>query len=182
MQRRKRDPRLAVLRPQTGCRTGRLVRLSAGSPLRPANYLVVAPGGRRQTSHRSTPQLFLGGSSKARIPPSAGWVQGCALPPKTRQQEGIPINKFWLRAASPSMRSFAQTTSSQMGWRSESPATPHAKRRWSSESAANLPEGALCEGEGKAAPTPCSTDAKAWTVASEIPSVANHVAGGASVG
>ena len=46
---------------------------------------------------------------------------------------------------------------SHLGGRSTSPTTLHAKRRWSSKSAATLPEGAVGEGEGRAAPTPAAT-------------------------
>ena len=70
----------------------------------------------------------------------------CDLPLNNRWQEGIPLNKVCLRVVSPSMRPFAQSTFSQMGGRSESPSTPHVNQRWSSESAATLPEGALGEG------------------------------------
>ena len=54
----------------------------------------------------------------------------CALPQKTRRQEGIPLNKVWLRVARPSMRPFARASSSQMEGRSASTATPHEKWRW----------------------------------------------------
>ena len=85
------------------------------------------------------------------------------------------------------MHPFARATYSHMGGRSKSPATLHAKLRWSNVSAATLLEGVVGEGEGRAAPTPaaatpCSAAAKAWTVASESPSVVNPGAGGAAVG
>ena len=81
----------------------------------------------------------------------------CALPPKTLWKQGIPLNKVWLKVASPSMRPFARATSSHMGERSKSPATPHAKRRWSSEISATLPEDALGEGGGRSAPNLVAT-------------------------
>ena len=111
----------------------------------------------------------------------------CTLPPNTLHQEGIPLNKVWLRVTSPSMQPFAWDTSSHMGGRPKYPATPHAKGGWSSKSAATLPEGGLGEGEGGATPTPvattpCSAAANTWNMASERPSVANLGAGGAAVG
>ena len=62
-----------------------------------------------------------------------------SLPSKTRRQEGSPLNKVWLRVARPSMHPFVQATSSQMRGGSESPATLHSKRRWSSKIVATLP-------------------------------------------
>ena len=111
----------------------------------------------------------------------------CALPPKTRQQEGSPLNKVWLRVTSPLMRPFKRTTSSQMGGRSASSATLYASWRWSSESAATVPRGAMGEGEGREAPTPatttpCSAAVKLWTAESDIPSDTNPGAGYAAVG
>ena len=76
------------------------------------------------------------------------------------------------------MHPFTQDTYSYMGEMSESTATLHMKQRWSNKIAATLPEGALGEGGNMAAPTPaastpCSADVKgkAWTMASESPSV-----------
>ena len=85
------------------------------------------------------------------------------------------------------MRTFLQATSSQMGGRSKSPSTPHSKQRWIIKSAATLPEVALGEGEGRAAPTPaaitpCKADVKAWTVSSKSPRTVNPGAEGADVG
>ena len=74
-------------------------------------------------------------------------------PPKTRRKEGSPLNKVWLRVASPSMRPFMGATSSHMGGRSAYPVTPHVKQRWSSESVATLTKGAMSEGEGGDDPT-----------------------------
>ena len=108
-------------------------------------------------------------------------------PPKTRRKEGSPLNKVWLRVASPSMCPFARSTSSHMGGRSASPATLHAKHSWISENAATLHEGAMCKGEGRAAPTPatttpCRSAAKAWTAESNSPSAVNPGTGGAARG
>ena len=102
----------------------------------------------------------------------------CALPPKTRQQEGIPLKKVWLRVASPYVRPFTRSTSSQRGVRSSYFATQHVKQRWSNKSAATLPGGATGEGECSAAPTnaattPCSAAAKEWMVVLDIPKAAS---------
>ena len=111
----------------------------------------------------------------------------CDLSSKTCRQEETPLNKVLLRVASPFMRPFAWATSSHMGGRSEYPATPHSKRRWSIDSSATLPGSGLGEGENRAAPTPaattpCSAATKAWTVALESPRVANTDAGGEAAG
>ena len=105
-------------------------------------------------------------------------VLKCALPPNILQQEGIPLNKVWLRVASPYMRPFIRATSSHMGGRSTSPATPHANPKWISKSATTFPEDAVGEGKSRDTPTiavtnPCSVAEKAQTAALEILSAAN---------
>ena len=72
------------------------------------------------------------------------------------------------------MRPFTRATPSQIGCRSASPAAFHVKRRWSSYSVANPPEGAVFKGAGRATPTPVATTpfsaaSKAWNSVSEIP-------------
>ena len=111
----------------------------------------------------------------------------CALTPKTRRQEGSPLNKVWLRLTSPYMLTFTQDASSHIGGRSTSPDTSHAKQRCSSKRAATLPEGKMGKGEGRADPTlasttTCSAAENAWTDASDSPSTANPGARGAAVG
>ena len=70
---------------------------------------------------------------------------------------------------------------------SASPTSLHAKWRWSSDSAAILPEGVTGKGVGRAAPvtattTHCKAAARAWTSASEITKTASPFAGVGSVG
>ena len=82
----------------------------------------------------------------------------------------------------PSVRPFTQASSSQMGVRSASPSTLYVNQRWSSNSAATLPESAAGEVEGRVAPipisvTPFSSVANAWTAALEIPKSTNPCAG-----
>ena len=139
-------------------------------------------------------------------PPSAGWVQvgvcqGHVLekcqeleggikvrpPPKILHHKGIPLSSVRLRVVSPSMRPFTWATSSQMGGRSSYPTTPHAKQRWSSKSAAILPEGALVEGVGRenttpAVTTPYSAAVKACNEASDIPKASISCAWVGSIG
>ena len=85
------------------------------------------------------------------------------------------------------MRPCTSSTSYKMGDRYSSPATPHAKRRCSSKSAATLPAGAAGDGEVRDATTPsntttCIADTKEWTVAAEIPKDASTSDGSSSVG
>ena len=82
----------------------------------------------------------------------------------------------------PSIRPFHRETASQMGGRSPSTATLHAKRRCRRDSVMTLPVGADGEGEGTAAltpsaTTPCRADAKAWRAESDRPRDARQMSG-----
>ena len=72
----------------------------------------------------------------------------CALPSKTLWNKGRHRSSAWLRGTNPSVHTLALDTSSKMGARSPSPATPNANWRCSSERSATLPAGVAGYGGG----------------------------------
>ena len=74
-----------------------------------------------------------------------------ALPPKTLRHYGIPLTSICLSLESPSVLPLTRATSSHMGGRYASLATPQDKLRSSSEIVATLPEGAAGKGKVGAA-------------------------------
>ena len=111
----------------------------------------------------------------------------CALPPKPLQRDRILLRISCFMVASSSLHPFTRSTSSQMGGRSASPATPHVKRGCSRNRSATFPAGAAYDGEGRDSPTPstttpCRAAAKAWTETMENLKAVSPSAGGGPMG